>query len=46
MRLRTWSAWVTASYPATVMLPAVGSRRVTSIRITVVLPAPLGPRKP
>ena len=29
-----------------VILPAVGARRVISMRMTVVLPAPLGPRNP
>jgi len=32
--------------PATVALPAVGRIRPRSIRRVVVLPAPLGPRKP
>ena len=43
---RTAAASRTMSKPATVPLPAVGRRRVHSIRVIVVLPAPLGPRKP
>src|SRR5215472_1883286 len=34
------------SQPATVAVPAVGRSSVVSIRSVVVLPAPLGPRKP
>ena len=34
------------SWPATVAVPAVGVSSVVSIRSVVVLPAPLGPRKP
>ena len=36
----------TTSSPATEALPAVGGSSVHSIRTVVVLPAPLGPRKP
>src|SRR5580704_15485641 len=34
------------SKPATIALPAVGGKKHVSIRMVVVLPAPLGPRKP
>ena len=34
---------VTTSWPATVADPEVGSSRVVSMRMVVVLPAPLGP---
>ena len=46
MLRRTCTDSVTTSYPATVAVPAVGRSRVVSIRRVVVLPAPLGPRKP
>ena len=39
-------ASLTTSWPATVARPPVGSSSVVSIRTVVVLPAPLGPRKP
>jgi hypothetical protein len=32
--------------PATTAVPEVGAIRVPSVRTVVVLPAPLGPRKP
>src|SRR5713226_560329 len=34
------------SYPATEAQPEVGGRKQVRTRIVVVLPAPLGPRKP
>src|SRR5215468_8475750 len=34
------------SNPATVALPAEGGRKQVSMRMVVVLPAPLGPRNP
>src|SRR5262250_1480100 len=34
------------SNPATVAVPALGGRKQVSIRMVVVLPAPLGPRNP
>src|ERR1700678_2924128 len=34
------------SKPATLALPSVGGRKQVRIRMVVVLPAPLGPRKP
>src|SRR5580704_12223463 len=34
------------SKPATIALPAVGGRKHVSMRMVVVLPAPLGPKKP
>ena len=34
------------SNPATVAVPLVGVRKQVSMRIVVVLPAPLGPRNP
>ena len=46
MRSRTASGSVVTSWPATTARPAVGVSRVHSIRTVVVLPAPLGPRKP
>src|SRR6476620_2485857 len=46
MLRRTCSGSLTTSYPATVAVPAVGRSSVVSIRSVVVLPAPLGPRKP
>ena len=39
-------ACFTISKPATQAFPEVGGRRVVSILITVVLPAPLGPTRP
>src|SRR6266576_326605 len=46
MRCRTRPGWRRRSAPATVASPAVGVISVASIRSVVVLPAPLGPRKP
>ena len=46
MLRRTSARWRTMSYPATSADPAVGAASVHSILIVVVLPAPLGPRKP
>src|SRR5579859_5803248 len=46
MRSRTWSDWVRRSRPATRAVPPVGGISVASMRSVVVLPAPLGPRKP
>src|ERR1700761_600693 len=43
---RTSSRAVTTSKPATSACPALGLVRVQSMLIVVVLPAPLGPRKP
>ena len=43
---RTSSGSLTGSWPATESHPALGVRTVVSILIVVVLPAPLGPRKP
>ena len=42
----TASDWVATSKPATQALPSVGWLKPVSIRIAVVLPAPLAPRKP
>ncbi len=38
--------WRTTSNPATMALPAEGGSRPHSMRMVVVLPEPLGPRKP
>ena len=46
MRLRTSAAWRATSKPATRAVPAVGDSSVARMRSVVVLPAPLGPRKP
>src|SRR5215813_5794750 len=46
MRLRTPTGSASRSAPATVALPDVGRSSVVSMRSVVVLPAPLGPRKP
>ena len=43
---RTSSRWLTTSKPLTRAAPDVGSARVQSMLIVVLLPAPLGPRKP
>ena len=43
---RTSSRSRTTSWPATRALPEVGRASVQSMLIVVVLPAPLGPRKP
>ena len=45
MRFLTSSGCSRTSKPATVALPAVGGRKQVSMRMVVVLPAPLGPRK-
>ena len=44
--LRTSSASRTMSWPSTLAEPSSGASRVPSMRMVVVLPAPLGPRKP
>src|SRR3972149_895469 len=46
MRLRTSSDWEKTSYPATRAVPPVAGMKQARIRIVVVFPAPLGPRKP
>src|ERR1700751_1696370 len=46
MLRRTSSRSVTTSWPATRATPEVGLASVHSMLIVVVLPAPLGPRKP
>ena len=46
MRRRTSMDWSKTSKPATVALPAVGGKKHVSMRMVVVLPAPLGPRNP
>src|SRR6202162_4438044 len=46
MTLRTSVVWWTTCKPATRAVPELGSRRVISILIVVVLPAPLGPSSP
>src|SRR5215211_2193867 len=46
MLRRTSSRSRTTSWPATVAVPPVGVARVQSMLMVVVLPAPLGPRKP
>src|SRR5262249_2405589 len=46
MLRRTSSDWERTSKPATRAEPAVAGREPVRIRIVVVLPAPLGPRKP
>ena len=43
---RTLSGCLTMSKPPTVAVPFVGGRRVVSMRISVDLPAPFGPRRP
>lgn len=43
---RTWAACVATSKPPTVARPVVGVESVVSIETVVLLPAPLGPRKP
>src|SRR5580698_852961 len=44
--LRTACCSRTGSWPSILIVPADGLRVVVSILIVVVLPAPLGPRKP
>src|SRR5437762_11221912 len=46
MRFLTSIGCSCTSNPAMVALPEVGGRKHVSTRIVVVLPAPLGPRKP
>ena len=46
MRLRTSRDSLKTSYPATVTRPLLAGIKQVRIRIVVVLPAPLGPRKP
>ena len=46
MRFLTSRGCSRTSNPATVAVPAVGGRKQVSMRMVVVLPAPLGPRKP
>lgn len=46
MFCRTFVACDTTSKPATDAFPDVGFKRVVSIIIVVLLPAPFGPRKP
>src|SRR5580700_5102406 len=46
MRRLTSMGFSSTSKPATVTEPAVGGRKHVRTRIVVVLPAPLGPRKP
>ena len=38
--------WAAALMPNTPIRPDIGLSRVTSIRMVVVLPAPLGPSRP
>src|SRR5579859_4947496 len=45
MRRRTASGSETTSWPSTEAHPAVGARSVATIRTSVVLPAPFGPRR-
>jgi hypothetical protein len=44
--LRTSIGWAAASTPKTATVPSSGFSRVVSIRMVVVLPAPLGPSRP
>src|ERR1700680_2903933 len=46
MRFLTSIGFSTTSKPATVALPSEGGRKHVRTRMVVVLPAPLGPRKP
>src|SRR5271155_3454648 len=46
MRLFTCCRSAGRAHPATVMEPVCGGRRLTSMRMVVVLPAPLRPMKP
>ena len=46
MRFRTSVVSVTTSWPITRAVPEVGSSRVISILMVVVLPAPFGPSRP
>ena len=45
-RLRAVTGSAATSMPATLALPDVGSTRVVSTPMVVVLPAPLGPSRP
>src|ERR1700722_3170103 len=45
-RASTCSRWLARDWPAIRMTPAEGGVRLTSIRMTVVLTAPLWPRNP
>src|SRR5215470_884034 len=46
MRFLTSRGRSRTSKPATVAVPALGGRKQVSMRMVVVLPAPLGPRNP
>src|SRR6516225_5955511 len=46
MSCRTWCASCSTSYPQTLAWPPSGRISVARIRTAVVLPAPLGPRRP
>src|SRR5215470_10366926 len=46
IRFLTSSGFSSTSKPATVAVPALGGRKQVSMRMVVVLPAPLGPRNP
>jgi hypothetical protein len=46
MPARTRRASATTSWPSTLALPPLGTSRVISILMMVVLPAPLGPSRP
>src|SRR5215472_10212191 len=46
MRFFTSNGCSITSKPATLAVPSVGGRKQVRIRIVVVFPAPLGPRKP
>src|ERR1700751_6098844 len=46
MRSRMAAGWDASSQPATRAVPPLGGNSVASMRSVVVLPAPLGPRKP
>src|SRR5689334_5451004 len=46
MRARISCGWVVTSRPRTRIRPAVGAMKPSSDLIIVLLPAPLGPRRP
>src|SRR5438477_11904696 len=46
MRFFTSSGCSSTSKPATIAVPTVGGKKQVRTRMVVVLPAPLGPRKP
>src|ERR1039457_2713809 len=46
MRFLTSMGFSSTSKPATLAVPMVGGRKQVRTRMVVVLPAPLGPRKP